>query len=171
MSEQPDAPPDAPPGTQPDAPPADHSYVGPDDPRVVALPPEEFAFPGPLRDELVAAVLSGAKTSTTGLVADYEHEGEPLPLVGERAAVLDSDGRRIAVIETTDVRVVPLAEVDLQHALDEGEGYRTVAEWRATHERFWRSPEMLDALDDPDFTVDDATPLVLQRFRLVADLR
>ncbi|MFJ8626032.1 ASCH domain-containing protein [Kitasatospora sp. NPDC093550] len=156
---------------QPATQPADHPYAGPEDPRVAALPPEEFAFPGPLRDQLVAAVLSGAKTSTTGLVADYEHEDEPLPQPGERAAVLDSDGRRVAVIETTDVRVVPLAEVDLQHALDEGEGYGSVAEWRATHERFWRSPEMLAALDDPGFTVDDTTPLVLQRFRLVADLR
>ncbi|MFG2904419.1 MULTISPECIES: ASCH domain-containing protein [unclassified Kitasatospora] len=147
------------------------SYTGPDDPRVVALPPAEFAFPGPLRDQLVAAILDGAKTSTTGLVADYEHEGEPLPLPGECAAVLDSDGRRVAVIETTDVRVVPLAEVDLQHALDEGEGCTSVAEWRAAHEEFWSSPELLDALDDPEFTVDDTTPVVLQRFRLTADLR
>ncbi|MFF4383121.1 ASCH domain-containing protein [Kitasatospora sp. NPDC001547] len=146
-------------------------YTGPDDPRVVALPPAEFAFPGPLRDQLVAAILDGAKTSTTGLVADYEHEGDPLPLPGERSAVVDSDERRVAVIETTDVRVVPLAEVDLQHALDEGEGCTSVAEWRAVHERFWRSPEMLDALDDPGFTVDDTTPVVLQRFRVVADLR
>ncbi|WP_443077348.1 ASCH domain-containing protein [Streptomyces sp. SP17BM10] len=130
------------------------------------MPPAEFAFPGPLRDRVVAAVLSGAKTSTTGPVADYEHEREPLPQPGERAAVLDSDGRRVAVIETTDIRVVPRAEVDLQHALDEGEG-----EWRATHERFWCSPEMLAALDDSGFTVDDGTPVVLQRFRLEADLR
>ena len=43
------------------------------------LPLAEFAFPGPLRDQLVAAILSGAKTTTTGLVADYEHEGESLP--------------------------------------------------------------------------------------------
>ncbi|MGP7998976.1 MAG: hypothetical protein ACLPKI_16910 [Streptosporangiaceae bacterium] len=43
------------------------------------LPPAEFAFPGPLRDQLVAAILAGEKTTTTALVADYEHEGEPLP--------------------------------------------------------------------------------------------
>jgi hypothetical protein len=30
---------------------------------------------------------------------------------------------------------------------------------------------MRAAMDDPDFTVDDATLTVLQRFRLVADLR
>jgi hypothetical protein len=35
------------------------------------LPVMEFAFPGPLRDQLVAAVLGGTKTTTSGLVADY----------------------------------------------------------------------------------------------------
>ncbi|MFE2108802.1 ASCH domain-containing protein [Kitasatospora sp. NPDC059463] len=132
---------------------------------------EEFAFPGPLRDRLVAAVLSGAKTSTTGLLTEYEREGEPLPVAGSRGAVADSDGRIVAVIETTEVRVVPLGEVDLRHALDEGEGYASVAEWRAGHERFWHGPELRAALGDPAFTVDDGTPVVLERLRLVADLR
>jgi uncharacterized protein YhfF len=59
----------------------------------------EFAFPGPLRDQLVAAILNGSKTSTTGLVVDYEHEGEPLPEVGSRSVVIDSDDRPVAVIE------------------------------------------------------------------------
>jgi uncharacterized protein YhfF len=138
---------------------------------VAALPKAEFAFPGPLRDQLVAAILNGAKTSTTGLVADYEHEREPLPEVGERAVVIDSAERAVAVIETTEVRVVPLSQVDLGHVIDEGEGDRSVAEWRTNHERFWHSAEMRAAMDDPDFTVDDATLTVLQRFRLVADLR
>jgi len=53
------------------------------------LPVAEFAFPGPLRDQLVAAILAGAKTTTTGLVADYEHENEPLPGPGSRQALDD----------------------------------------------------------------------------------
>ncbi|WUS63906.1 ASCH domain-containing protein [Kitasatospora sp. NBC_01246] len=145
-------------------------YTGPDDPRVTALRVEQFAFPGPLRDRLVAAVVSGAKTSTTGLLAEYQHEDEPLPRVGVRSAVIDSDGRAVAVTETTDVRVVPLAEVDLRHAVDEGEGFTTVAAWRAGHEDFWHSEELRAALGDPGFTVDDSTPVVLERFRVVADL-
>ncbi len=136
-----------------------------------SLPKAEFAFPGPLRDQLVAAILDGSKTSTTGLVADYEHEDEPLPAPGDRLAVVDSADHPVAVIEVTGVRVVPLAEVDLPHAVDEGEGHTTVAEWRADHERFWHSPEVRAALADPAFTVDDATPVLLERFRLVADLR
>ncbi|MFC7218973.1 ASCH domain-containing protein [Streptomyces polyrhachis] len=135
-----------------------------------SLPTAEFAFPGPLRDRLVAAILTGAKTATTGLLADYEHEGEPLPQVGHRAVVVDSADRPVAVIEVTAVRVVPLAEVDLAHAVDEGEGHATVAGWRAAHERFWHSEQLRAALGDPGFTVDDTTPVVLERFRLVARL-
>lgn len=135
---------------------------------LASLPKAEFGFPGPLRDRLVAAILDGSKTSTTGLVADYEHEREPLPQAGEREVVVDSDDRPVAVIETTEVRVVPLAQVDLAHALDEGEGHTAIAEWRTDHERFWHSTELRAALDDPGFTVDDTTPVVLQRFRVVA---
>ena len=36
----------------------------------------EFAFPGPLRDQLVAAILSGAKTTTSGLLIGYERDRE-----------------------------------------------------------------------------------------------
>jgi len=131
------------------------------------LPRAEFAFPGPLRDKLVAAILSGAKTSTSGLVLGYERANEPLPKVGQRSVVVDSEDRRVAVIELTEVRVVRLADVDLQHALDEGEGDESVAQWRAGHETFWHSAEVRAELGDPDFTMDDNTLVLAQRFRLV----
>uniref|UniRef100_A0AAU2VBX6 ASCH domain-containing protein n=1 Tax=Streptomyces sp. NBC_00003 TaxID=2903608 RepID=A0AAU2VBX6_9ACTN len=131
------------------------------------LPEFPLAFPGPLRDQLVSAVLSGSKTSTTGLLADYEYAGDPLPYVGERSRIIDSAGEAVAVIEVTDVRVLPLAEVDLQHVIDEGEGDESVAGWRANHEKFWRSPEMLETLGDPSFRVTDETLVIATRFRLV----
>ena len=131
------------------------------------LPAAEFAFPGPLRDQLVAAILSGAKTSTSSLLLGYERENEALPEVGQRSAVLDSGGRRVTVIEVTEVRVVRLADVDLQHALDEGEGYESAAQWRSGHERFWHSAEVRAEMGDPDFTVDDDTLVVAERFRLL----
>lgn len=131
------------------------------------MPLAEFAFPGPLRDRLVAAILTGAKTTTTGVVADYEHAGEPLPVPGRREVVIDSAGRPVTVIETVAVRVIRLADVDLEHALGEGEGYTSVAQWRAGHEEFWHSDQMREALDDPSFTVDDDTPVVAVEFRVV----
>jgi uncharacterized protein YhfF len=131
------------------------------------LPVAEFAFPGPLRDQLVAAILDGTKTTTTGLLVDFEQDGSPLPGPGLRQAVIDSAGNRVAVIELTAVRVVRLADVDLAHALGEGEGYTSVAEWRAGHEEFWHSAEVRASLGDPGFMVDDDTLLVAEEFRLV----
>ena len=133
------------------------------------LPVAEFAFPGPLRDQLVAAIVAGTKTTTSGLVAAYEHEQEPLPHPGLRQVVVDSAGKPVAVIETTGVRIVRLADVDLAHALGEGEGYTSVAEWRAGHEEFWHSADMRRVMDDPEFTVGDDTLVVAQTFRLVED--
>jgi len=109
----------------------------------------------------------GSKTTTSGLVADYEHEGESLPQPGERQVVVDSAGRPVTVIEIVAVRVLRLKDVDLAHAIGEGEGYTSVAQWRAGHETFWHSREMREALDDPDFTVDDDTLVVAEEFRVV----
>jgi uncharacterized protein YhfF len=123
--------------------------------RIEDLPVIEFAFPGPLRDLLVAAIQAGDKTTTTGLLAGYELDGEPLPQPGLRQAVVDSAGERVAVIE-----------VDLAHALGEGEGFTSVADWRAGHEEFWHSAEIRAELGD-QFTVDDDTLLTAQEFRLI----
>jgi uncharacterized protein YhfF len=130
----------------------------------------EFAYPGPLRDRLVAAILAGEKTTTSGLLAEYEHYREELPKVGERELVVDSDERGVAVIETTEVRRLRLSEVDLKHAVDEGEGFETLAQWRAEHEKFWLSEKMRAVLRARSFTVDDDTIVVAQRFHVVERL-
>ncbi len=127
----------------------------------------EFAFPGPLRDQLIAAILDGTKTTTTGLVDDYERDGEPVPRPGDREAVIDSAGEPVALIEIVKVRVVRVGDVDLAHALGEGEGYASVADWRAGHEAYWHSDAMREYVGDPAFTVDDDTPAVALEFRPV----
>jgi uncharacterized protein YhfF len=131
------------------------------------LEPAEFAFPGPLRDQLVAAILAGEKTSTSSLVEEYEREGEALPRVGVRTAVVDSAGRPVAVIETTEVQIVRMADVDDGFARDEGEGFADAGQWRAAHERFWTSEEFVAAVGAPAIVLDDDTPVVCERFRLV----
>ena len=127
----------------------------------------EFAFPGPLRDQLVAAIVGGTKTTTTGLLDDYERDGEPLPRPGDREVVIDSAGEPVTLIETVAVRVIRVGDVDLAHALGEGEGYATVADWRAGHEAFWHSAQMREYVGDPAFTVDDDTLAVAVQFRVV----
>jgi uncharacterized protein YhfF len=110
-----------------------------------------------LRQKLVASALRGTKTATAGLRVDHEpHADEPLPRVGNRSVLLGFDDEPVAVVETTEVRVLRVADVDLAFALDEGEGFETVADWRHAHERFWADQE-----------IGDDTLIVAERFRVV----
>lgn len=136
-----------------------------------SLPVGEFAFPGELRNRLVAAILAGEKTTTSCLQVELQIDGEEPPTAGSREVVIDSDGRPVAVIEMTEVRVLPLAAIGRQHALDEGEGYSGVEDWRRGHEEFWHSAQYREAIGKPGFTVDDSTLVVAMRFRLIEDLR
>jgi uncharacterized protein YhfF len=132
------------------------------------LPHAEFAFPGPLRDLLVASILAGTKTTTTSLLIEYAVEGEKLPAAGRHQAVVDSQDEPAAVIETVQVEQVHLDQVSLAHVINEGEGHTSVAQWRTDHEQFWHSDNMRSYLQDPLFTVKDETVVVLERFRLVS---
>ena len=134
------------------------------------LPIAEFAFPGPLRDRLVAAILSGEKTSTTGLHAEYVREGTPIGATGDLELLVDSEGRGVAVLETTGVEVKRMADVDLAFAIAEGEGFATLENWRAAHVRFFTSPEMVEHLGEPRVEIDDDTLVVCQRFRVTRRL-
>jgi YihY family inner membrane protein len=133
----------------------------------MTLPLAEFAFPGPLREKLVAAILSGEKTTTTGLYEEYLREGRPLEECGSRALVVDSEGRPVAVIETLEVELRRFADVGLRFAIDEGEGFESVEAWREAHARFFASPEMVTALGDPPVVIDDDTIVVCETFRVV----
>ena len=132
------------------------------------LPKDEFAFPGPERDRLVEAILDGRKTATTSLMAEFIHDHEPLPSSGRRTILVNSDNQPVAVLRYASVSVTRLGVVTWQHVLNEGEGYKSLAEWREAHESFWTSENMRQALDDPDFTVDDQTLVVLETFHVEA---
>ena len=130
----------------------------------------ELGFAGtPLREQLVAAVLRGDKTATAGLLVDYEREGEALPQPGRRSLLVDNDGKGVAILETTEVRILRVGDCDERFARDEGEGFETVAQWREAHDRFWRgyADEIRHHLGDPDWDVTDDTLFVAERFRLV----
>lgn len=135
-----------------------------------ALPRAEFAFPGPLRDKLVAAILDGTKTTTSGLYAEYESAGEVLPTLGDLSVLVDSKERPVGVLRDIAVRTCRLADVPLDHAIGEGEGFETIAQWRAAHESFWESHELRRELNRPDFQLNDDTQIVCERFELVERL-
>lgn len=126
------------------------------------LPRGEFAFPGPLRDALVTAILNGTKTATTSLLDEYPLGYKPQEDEGNLEAVLDSHDNVVFVIRTTEAQVCLLADVSDEHAIAEGEGYADASEWRAGHEQFWRSPEFVEFIGELD--INDDTQVVCQHF-------
>jgi uncharacterized protein YhfF len=97
--------------------------------------------------------LRGEKTATAGLA----EEEEPVE-AGERLALLGYDDEPLGIIEVTEARVISAAEIDVQFARDEGEGFESVDDWREAHERFFERP------------IPDDTPILAVRFRLAERL-
>ena len=98
------------------------------------LPPFELGYARTdLRRQLVDAVLRGDKTATAGLRSDHApHTDEPLPEVGQRFALLDFDDRPVAVVETTEVRIVRAGDVDSSSPATRA---RASSRWRTGAER------------------------------------
>ncbi len=115
-------------------------------PPIPELPPFGLGYPRTdLRRKLVEAVLRGDKIATAGLASEFApHTEEPLPKAGDRWMMLGYDDEPVAVVETTSAKLVPAGDVSLQFARDEGEGFESVADWRAAHERFWSEHEIID---------------------------
>lgn len=129
-----------------------------------------FGDPGSgLRRELVGLVLAGTKQATAGLLVEMELDGEAVPVPGMREAVIDADGNFVGVIETTECRILRMADVDDAFARDEGEGFADAADWRVAHDRYFGThlEELRERLGDPGWMLDDDTLMVCQRFRLV----
>jgi uncharacterized protein YhfF len=113
-----------------------------------------------MADELLALVLAGTKTATCGALRDFPDGSPARPVVGRRDVVLDGKGRRAAVIETVEVTIKRFNEVDEAFAHDEGEGFRTAADWRERHRGYFER----NSVFSPDME------LVCERFRLVEAL-
>ena len=135
------------------------TYFGPTTLEVVPPPSWSFGATPEQADELLQLVLDGTKTATAGALWDFEAEGEALPEVGSLSILLDGRGHPRALINVTDVAVVPFDQVGEEHARLEGEGDRSLDHWRAVHERFFS--EVSSRGFEPDM------PVVLERFAVI----
>jgi uncharacterized protein YhfF len=143
----------------------------PDEPdELLGYPAFGFVGPGPVREQLTAAVLDGRKTATSSLAIEYALDGDGLARPGERSVVYDSAVRPVAIIETVDCGLSTIALVDDAFAHAEGEGFRDAHDWRVAHERYWRTllADLRRRLGDPTFDLEGGTVVVCEWFRLVA---
>ncbi len=98
----------------------------------INLPRDRFGDSDEMANTLGRLVVDGIKTATCSA---YDPSGKT-PHIGEQTIIEDSKGRALCVIETTEVRIVPLDQVDAQFAYDEGEDDRSLKSWRREHQAF-----------------------------------
>ncbi|WAT02816.1 ASCH domain-containing protein [Rouxiella chamberiensis] len=103
-------------------------------------------------DDLANKVIEGVKTATC---ANLDDDGTPE--VGEVFVIVDGRNHPVCAVKLTEVKQVPFDLVTEEHAFAEGEGDRTLASWRAEHQRFFEAYDMFE----PNM------PLLLMKFVLV----
>ena len=86
-----------------------------------------------LERKLLRLIKVGEKTASASLAWAYSAEGAEIPRHGDIQVVVNSHGRPEIVTQLTSVRVVPFAEVTIEHAALEGEGDKSLAYWRESH--------------------------------------
>jgi uncharacterized protein YhfF len=119
----------------------------------------EFGTPGKFREELNDLVLKGIKRATSGTLEwDYQANNEPIEKVGEKLAVLSSEGKHVATIQATRVEIVRFADVPDEFALAEGEGDFSGDDYRVSHLRYWSKQGL---------TITGDTRIVLLYFELL----
>jgi uncharacterized protein YhfF len=128
-------------------------------------PVEAFGDSPAMADELLALVLAGTKRATAGLVAAYDHDGDPLPRVGDHWVVTDGTGTERAVLRSREIRIGRLDSVDEQFARDEGEGDLTLEWWLTAHRAFFGREVERCGIAAPDGV--DALDVVFERFDVV----
>ena len=129
---------------------------------LVAPQPGSFGDSPELSEALIALVIAGKKTASTGTLEGWAAAGAKLPNPGEHEIPLSWDSRPLCILETTQLEVIPFCDVTAEFAAMEGEGDLSLEWWRAAHERYFRREgERLGY----DFRVD--MPVVCQRFKVV----
>ncbi len=87
----------------------------------------------PLAAKLGHLVVKGVKRGTTGWIRASERDGSPLPREGAVSIVTDGFGYALCATRCERVEWRRFREVDEALAFAEGEGDRTLADWREAH--------------------------------------
>lgn len=109
----------------------------------------------------LSLVLSGKKTVSFSSFDAYGINREPIPVSGELYIVKDSEGQPRAIIELTDVNVVPFCDIPWELAQREGED-ENIADWREKQREIMEDEAALCG-----FTFTDSSKIVCELFHVI----
>lgn len=106
-------------------------------------------------DAGAALILSGTKTATSSLPAEFQDIAPPIP--GSLSLLTGAGGRPMGIVETLSITPLPLGQMDEAFSA-------AYAEW-PDHAAFIQGMIEWYQGVDPGFTAE--TPLLAERFRLI----
>ena len=119
---------------------------------------EDSGFTGKTQ---LSLVLSGAKTATFTPFDSFEINRESIPVSGEVYVVLDSEEEPVAILEVTNVTVIPFNEIPWDLAALDGEN-ENLSDWQDKMREF-----LEDEADLCGFEVREDSKIVCEIFRVI----
>lgn len=110
-------------------------------------------------------VVKGVKRGTTGWLAAAERDGSPVPTPGQLSIVTDGFGIPLCAVRSERVQRLRFGAIAASHAWAEGEGDRTLEDWREAHLAYFHREAAALGLT---FTED--AEVFFEHFRVVAVL-
>jgi uncharacterized protein YhfF/GNAT superfamily N-acetyltransferase len=115
-----------------------------------------------LAHDLVELVLHGPKRATAGLSEFNDQMPDVKPVTGGYSVLTECDGTPRAIVRTTVLERRAFRDVDAAFAWDEGEGDRTLPDWKDGHRKFFTRE-----MDRLGRRFDESMPVDLERFELL----
>lgn len=119
---------------------------------------EDSGFTGKTQ---LSLVLSGAKTATFTPFDSFEINRESIPVAGEVYVVLDSEEEPVAILEVTNVTVIPFNEIPWDLAARDGEN-ENLSDWQDKMREF-----LEDEADLCGFEAREDSKIVCEIFRVI----
>jgi uncharacterized protein YhfF len=98
-----------------------------------------FGNSATIANQVVPLIVSGEKTGTFALEAEFASSGTPRPQVGDWYVVTTFEGHPVALYRVTETEVLPFDAIAERHVAVEGPRLRDVAAWRRVHWDYWTS--------------------------------
>ncbi|MDC6398413.1 ASCH domain-containing protein [Lactiplantibacillus pentosus] len=111
---------------------------------------------------LTDAILAGTKTATTTPLDTFTAEQVAIPQVGDYNVLLNGDMKPVAIIKTVVSELIPFYRISAEHAYHEGEGDRSIGDWRKR-----KTDEFTSTLEEHGKNLSSDTPMVSEVFEVV----
>ncbi|MGL5617172.1 MAG: ASCH domain-containing protein [Sarcina sp.] len=112
-------------------------------------------------NELLRLVLIGKKKATASSFLGYKIEGQRVPQIGDLSIITDWEGNPKAVIETTNVMIIPFKEISFDICKREGED-DNLESWRKNHIRFFTNEGV-----KLGYRFTEEMPVVFEDFKVI----